>query len=124
MFLFLRLSNGVHLVVNSGHSLLLVVDFDIYTHTYFLKGVPDQFFFTKIKILRSSTTIVFCGLPGLLVLLVNSTFFLYKNVPKRLTWLQINVFVTSLKGLFRVVHPSDGSFYWIVGLHIKRSKCK
>ncbi len=73
-FLFLRLTNGLHLVVNPLYSLwwslLLIVDFDTHTPTSWrvfliwptvVKGV----FFTRERILRSSTTVVFRGLPGL-----------------------------------------------------------
>ena len=91
VFLFLRLTNGLHLVVNPLYllwwSLLLIVDFDTHTPTtwrVFLiwPTVVKGFFFTREGILLSSTTIVFRGLPGLLVLLSSPVlFFLFKNVP-------------------------------------------
>ena len=44
--------------------------------------VVKGYFFTRRRILLSSTTVVFRGLPGLLVLLL-LVFFLFKNVPNR-----------------------------------------
>ena len=78
VFLFLRLTNGLHLVVDPLYSLwwslLLIVDFDTHTPTSWRvlliwPTVVKGFFFTREIILRSSTTVVFRGLPGLLVLL-------------------------------------------------------
>ena len=70
IFLFLRLTNGLHLVVNPLYSLwwsfLLIVDFDTHTPTswrVFLiwPTVVKGFFFTRERILLSSTTVVFRG---------------------------------------------------------------
>ena len=78
VFLFLRLTNGLHLVVNPLYSLwwslLLIVDFDTHTPTswrVFLiwPTIVKGFFFTGERIILSSTTVVFRGLPDLLVLL-------------------------------------------------------
>ena len=78
VFLFLRLTNALHLVVNPLYLLwwspLLIVDFDTDTPTswrVFLiwPTVVKGFFFTREIILLSSTTVVFRGLPCLLVLL-------------------------------------------------------
>ena len=77
IFPFLRLTNGLHLVVNPLYSLwwslLLIVVFDTHTPTswrVFLiwPTVVKGFFFTREIIILSSTTVVFRGLPGLLVL--------------------------------------------------------
>ncbi len=65
----------LHLVVNPLYlfswSLLLIVDFDSDTPTswrvfFIWLDVVKWFFFTMERILRSSTTVVLCGHPGLL----------------------------------------------------------
>ena len=91
--LFLKLTNGLHLVVNPLYSrwwsLLLIVDFDTHTPTswrVFLiwPTVVKGFVFTREIILLSSTTVVFRGLLGLLVLLSSPvhSFFLRKSAVK------------------------------------------
>ena len=78
VFLFLRLTNGLHVVVNPLYSLwwslLLIADFETHTPASWRvlliwPTVVKGFFFTRERILLSSTTVVFRGLPGLLVLL-------------------------------------------------------
>ncbi len=68
----------LHLVVNPLYlllwSLLLIVDFDSVTSTswrvfFSWLDVVKGFFFTMERILRSSTTVVLCGRPGLFMLL-------------------------------------------------------
>ncbi len=108
-FLFLRLTNGLHLVVNPLYSLwwslLLIVDFDTHTPTSWrvfliwptvVKGV----FFTRERILRSSTTVVFRGLPGLLVLLSSPVRSFLLRMFQTVVLATPNVFAISLKGLF------------------------
>ncbi len=77
-FLFLNVTSGFHLVVNPlylhsrRHLLILDFDNDVPTSSrVFLISVDVMkgFYFTKERILRSSTLVVFCGLPGLLMLL-------------------------------------------------------
>ena len=104
-FMFLRLTNGLHLVVNPLYSLwwslLLIVDFDTHTPTSWrvfliwptvVKGV----FFTRERIIWSSTTVVFRGLPGLLVLLSSPVHSLFL----RMIWPHL-MLLLSLMGLFR-----------------------
>ncbi len=108
-FLFLRLTNGLHLVVNPLYSLwwslLLIVDFDTHTPTSWrvfliwptvVKGV----FFTRERILRSSTTVVFRGLPGLLVLLSSPVRSFFLRMFQTVVLATPNVFAISLMGLF------------------------
>ncbi len=74
----------LHLVVNPLYlllwSLLLIVDFDSDTLTswrvfFTWFDVVKVFFFTMERILRSSTTVVLCGHPGLFMLLSSSVHF-------------------------------------------------
>ncbi len=108
-FLFLRLTNGLHLVVNPLYSLwwslLLIVDFDTHTPTSWrvflswptvVKGV----FFTRERILRSSTTVVFRGLPGLLVLLSSPVHSFFLRMFQKVVLATPNVFAISLMGVF------------------------
>ncbi len=108
-FLFLRLTNGLHLVVNPLYSLwwslLLIVDFDTHTPTSWrvfliwptvVKGV----FFTRERILRSSTTVVFRGLPGLLVLLSSPVRSFFLRMFQTVVLATPNVFAISLMGFF------------------------
>ncbi len=108
-FLFLRLTNGLHLVVNPLYSLwwslLLIVDFDT-TYTYLLESVLDLAnccegcFFTRERILRSSTTVVFRGLPGLLVLRSSPVRSFFLRMFQTVVLATPNVFAISLMGLF------------------------
>ncbi len=108
-FLFLRLTNGLHLVVNPLYSLwwslLLIVDFDTHT-TYLLESVLDLAnccegcFLHQGRILRSSTTVVFRGLPGLLVLLSSPVRSFFLRMFQTVVLATPNVFAISLMGLF------------------------
>ncbi len=60
-----------------------------------MKGV----FFTRERILRSSTTVVFRGLPVFGVAELTGAFLLFKNVPT-VVLATPNVFAISLMGLF------------------------
>ncbi len=108
-FLFLRLTNGLHLVVNPLYSLwwslLLIVDFDTHTPTSWrvfliwptvVKGV----FFTRE---RNSSVIhhsCFRGLPGLLVLLSSPVRSFFLRMFQTVVLATPNVFAISLMGLF------------------------
>ncbi len=83
----------LHLVVNPLQllwwSLLLIVDFDSDTSASWIVffswlDVVKGFFFTMEKILRSSTTVVLRGRPGLFMLLSSSAFF--SECTKLLIW--------------------------------------
>ena len=109
VFLFLRLTNGLHLVVNPLYSLwwslLLIVDFDTHTPTswrVFWPTVVKGFFFTRERILLSSTTVVFRGLPGLLVLLSSPVRSFFLRMFQTVDLATPNVFAISLIGLFWV----------------------
>ncbi len=69
-------------------SLILIVDFDIDTPTswrvfFSWLDVVKCFFFTMERVLRSSTTVVLCGHPGLFYVaeLTSAFFFFSQNVP-------------------------------------------
>ena len=109
VFLFLRLTNGLHLVVHPLYSLLwslfLIVDFDTHTSTswrVFLiwRTVVKEFFFTREIILLSSTAVVFRGLPGLLVLLSSPVRSFFLRMFQTVDLATPNVFAISLIGLF------------------------
>ena len=77
-FLFLRLMSSLHLAVSPLYllswSLLFMVDWDIDTRTswrvlFTWLAVVKGFLFTMEMIMRSSTTVVFCGHPDLFALL-------------------------------------------------------
>ncbi len=134
-FLFLRLTNGLHLVVNPLYS-LLIVDFDTHTPTSWsvfliwptvVKGV----FFTRERILRSSTTVVFRGLPGLLVLLSSLVRSFFLRMFQTVVLTTPNVFAISLMGLFcffslmmACFTDSDSSLDLILTVDSNRFKCK
>ena len=108
VFLFLRLTKGLHLVVKPLYSLwwslLLIVDFDTHTPTswrVFLiwPTVVKGFFFTRERIL-SSTTFVFRGLTGLLVLLSSPVHSVFIRMFQTVDLATPNVFAISLIGLF------------------------
>ena len=142
VFLFLRLTNGLHLVVNPLYSLwwslLLIVDFDTYIPTswrVFLiwPTVEKGFFFTREIIILLSTTVVFRGLPGLLVLLSSPVHSFFLRMFQTVDLATPNVFAISLIGLFwffslmmACFTDSDSSLdlillYVLIGTH---SKCK
>ena len=80
-FLLLNVTSGLLLVVNSlsvnSWRCLLIIDNDTPTFTgVFLTylEVVKRFFFTKERILLSSTSVVFCDLPGLLMLSSSSVY--------------------------------------------------
>ena len=62
-----------------------------------MKGV----FFTRERILRSSTTVVFCGLTGLLVLMSSEVRSFFLRMFQTVDLATPNVFAISLMGLFR-----------------------
>ncbi len=64
--------------------------------TTVVKGV----FFTRERILRSSTTVVFRGLPGLLVLLSSPVHSFFLRMFQTVVLATPNVFAISLMGLF------------------------
>ncbi len=83
----------------------LIVDFDTHTPTSWrvfliwptiVKGV----FFTRERILRSSTTVVFRGLPGLLVSLSSPVRSFFLRMFQTVVLATPNVFAISLMGLF------------------------
>ncbi len=107
-FLFLRLTNGLHLVwtlcIHSGEvfSWLLTL-----THIHLPPGECSDLanclkdvFFTRERILRSSTTVVFRGLPGLLVLLSSPVRSFFLRMFQTVVLATPNVFAISLMGLF------------------------
>ena len=109
VFLFLRLTNDLHLVVNPLYSLwwslLLIVDFETDTPTswrVFLiwPTVVKGFFFTREIIILSSTTVVFRGLPGLFVLLSSPVRYFFLRMFQTVDLATPNVFAISLISLF------------------------
>ncbi len=76
-----------------------------HTYTYLLRGSWSgqllwRVFFTRERILRSSTTVVFVVLPGLLVLLSSPCAFLLLRMFQTVVLATPNVFAISLMGLF------------------------
>ncbi len=116
-FLFLRLTNGLHLVVNlcihSGEvfSWLLTL-----THIHLPPGECSWsgqllwrvFFFTRERIIRSSTTVVFCGL---LVLLSSPVRSFFLECSKQLFWPRL-MFLLSLWWVCLFFQPNDGLLHW------------
>ncbi len=105
------------LCIHSGEVFDLIVDFDTHTPTSWrvfliwptvVKGV----FFTRERILRSSTTVVFRGLPGLLVLLSSPVRSFFLRMFQTVVLATPNVFAISLMGLFCFFQPNDGLLHW------------
>ena len=119
VFLLLRLTNGLHLVVNPLYSLwwslLLIVDFETQTPTSWRvlliwPTVVKGFFFTRERILLSSTIVVFHGLPGLLVLLSSLVHSFFLRIFQTVDWATLNVSAISLTGLFWFFSPMKACF--------------
>ncbi len=103
MFFFFEKSN-LALFVPCGEpsvlflgSLLLIVDFESAWRVFFTSclDVAKGFFLTMERILWSSTTVVFCGHPGLFVLLSSPFSFCFSECTKLVIW-QLLMFLLSL----------------------------
>ena len=104
VFLFLRLTNGLHLVVNPLYSLW----WGLLTHTpsswrVFLiwPTVVKGFFFTRERILLSSTTVVFRGPSGSFCVAELTVCSFFLRMFQTVDLATPNVFALSLISLFR-----------------------
>ncbi len=81
---------------------------DVVWQTLIWPTVVKGVFFTRERILRSSTTVVFRGLPGLLVLLSSPVRSFFSRMFQTVVLAMPNVFAISLMGLFCFFQPNDG----------------
>ncbi len=119
-FLFLRLTNGLHLVVNPLYSLwwslLLIVDFDTHTPTSWRVFLIWP---TVVKVF-SSPGKEFFGHPPQCFQWSSGSFgvaeltgaFLLLRMFQTVVLATPNVFAISLMGLFLFFQPNDGLLHW------------